>query len=740
MVKLKTLLFILLLLSFDLFSENQEDSVVCERPKVGLVLSGGGAKGFAHVGVLKVLERYNIPIDYIGGTSIGAIVGGLYAVGYNADQLEQIITSQDWEALFMDAPQRTYIPFYEKDEQGRYLVSMQLKDFKLQIPNYAITNNGILNLFSNLTQGYHNVDDFDKLPTPFLCITADLLTGKEILLDSGYLSEAMVASMAIPGVFPSVKSDGCVYVDGGVRNNFPVDQVRAKGADIIIGIDVGAGMQGEEQMEKISGIVDQLTTMLGSAKFAKNHSDCDIYIKPDIAKFTTSDFTNAAANKLLKLGLEAAEANKALFEDLENQFKPYQFERRTAYHPIDSASVKQVSSFIIRGSRLSDADVLGIMGISEETNFRCYVKDVNVALERLHGSMKFSNVKYKLEKNKSNKDYTLILDLKENSQNSINFGAHYTTQDDVSLLFNGTFNTLLLRNSRISFDVKLADVPAVDLHYNINRGSLPGLGVKYGFRRRKMNHYDNHDFVGWANVTENYVEINTNSVIRQYFTVGLGARYESYKVSESVGDFPENNGVYNYLSYRFFFEIDTKDKAYYPTRGIKYSSHTDLLTDNGYELHNSAPAVVTYLSMDQVFSLNRHWTLTPQLYAQVLYTDNEDLPYYYKATVGGVIQPHSLMSQIPFWGLRWGELSCNNVVSLGLNNRYKFANKHYLYANFNMLAQSSVFGTVTYNQLSFKYGGAIGYSYDSLVGPLEIYFSFSNANKVRSFINIGYYF
>ncbi len=740
MVKITISLFIVLLLSHNLFADIKEDSVTHERPKVGLVLSGGGAKGFAHVGVLKVLERYNIPIDYIGGTSIGAIVGGLYAVGYNADQLENIITSQDWEALFLDVPQRSYMPFYEKDEQGRYLISMQFKNLKLQIPNYAITNNGILNLFCDWTQGYHNISDFDKLPTPFLCITADLLTGNEVVLDKGYLPEAMVASMAIPGVFPSVKTNGCVYVDGGVRNNFPVDQIRAKGADIVIGIDVGAGMQGEEQMEKIGGVVDQLTTMLGSAKFTKNHNDCDIYIKPNIAQFSTADFTKEAADDLLQLGLDAGEANKVLFAELEKQFEPYQFEKRTAYHPIDSASSKQVSSFDIHGSRFSDADVLGIMGISEETNFQCSVEGLSVALERLHGSMKFSNVKYKLIKNKSDNDYTLVLDLKENSQNSINFGAHYTSQDDVSLLFNGTFNTLLLRNSRISFDVKLSDTPALDLRYNINRGLLPGLGIKYGYRSRKMSNYNDGNFVGSSNLQKNYLEINTNSVINQYFTVGLGARYESYDVKQTIGDFPVTNGDYDYLSYRFFFEIDTKDKAYYPTRGVRYYSYTDLITDNGYQLQSEAPEVVSYLSMEQTLPLNHYWTLTPHLYAQVLYTDNSDLPMFYKSYVGGVYQPHDLMSQMPFWGLHWSELSCNNVVTVGLKNRFKFADKHYLYANFNMLAHTPDLKSVSYNKLSFKYGGAIGYSYDSLVGPLEIYFSFSNEHKLRTFVNIGYYF
>lgn len=731
------LLFTLLFLIFSTYLVAQEHE---DRPKVGLVLSGGGAKGFAHVGVIKVLEEHNIPIDYIAGTSIGSIIGGLYSVGYSAQQLEDMILSQDWEALFADKPERIFMPFYEKEDQERYLLSMRFKEGRLYIPNYAITNNGIIKLFSDLTLGFHDVSDFNDLPTPFSCIAVDFETGEEVILDSGFLPDAMVASMAIPGVFPNVITDSAVFIDGGVRNNFPVDHIRKMGADIVIGVDVGAGMRTGEDLQSFGAVIDQLTTMLGSEKFTSNRDICDIYIKPDISNFSTADFTQTAALKLIEEGEVVARKNEGQFEDIEKKFVAYSIPYRTGYKGIDSSEHKMVTDFYIRGSRLEDEAVLGIMGISQETNMECNVEDMQTGLERLHASMRFSQIHYQLINDTASNSYNLRLDLIENSKNFVNFGAHYNTQDNVSLLFNGTFNNLMLRNSRISLDLKISEVPAVAFRYNINRGSLPGLGVKYGYRRREMINYLDGESIGTGYLGKNYFEVNTNSIVNDYFTVGLGVRYENYKVSEVVGEFPMMPDVYDFILYRFFFQIDTKDKPYYPTKGVKYYSHTDLITDNAYELNGKLPAIVTYLGMNQTFSFNSVYAIMPSLYAQLQYVTSNPPPLFYDTYVGGVHQPNDIISQIPFWGLQWGEFKANNIVALSIENRFRIADKHYAYFNANAFAHRETLAEFSVDDLDYKVGMAIGYSYNSLVGPVEIFFSLANGSKIRSHVNIGYYF
>ncbi len=728
-------LIVFLLVLINCFSQD-----IKERPTVGLVLSGGGAKGFAHVGILKVLEEYNIPIDYIGGTSIGSIIGGLYSVGYSADQLEQMIIAQDWEALFLNEPKRVYMPFYEKEDQDRYQISMDLEEGKLIIPSYAITNSAVIQLFSNLTIGYHEVNDFKKLPTPFFCMAVDFETGKEVMLDSGYLPVVMGASMAIPGVFPSVEIDGKVLVDGGVRNNFPVDRMRAMGVDIIIGIDIGAGMKKGEELKKFGVIIDQLTTMLGQDKFTKNKHDCDVYIKPDIDEYTSADFTHQAAVELIQKGEEKGEECRDEFAKLSKLFEGYDIPKRTGYHLDDSLKDVAIERFEISGSELEDEDVLGIMGIEKDAEPKCTVGDIQEGLDRINASVHFSQSQYKLLEDSVTDNYIMQLDLKECAENTINFGAHYNNQDNVALLFNGTFNSFLFKNSRLSVDVKLSEIPSVSVIHSTNRGSLPGLSFSYGYRSRTVKIYEHNKRVGEAYVSKHYFDVSTNSLVNRFFSLGVGARYEIFVVDDVLENFPLKEANYDYFLYRFFFDLDTKDNVYYPTRGIKCSSHTDVITDNGYELNDLMPSVMSFFSYNQTLSLNSNLAITPSVYAQLQYTDDNPPPLFYDTYVGGFYQPHDIVSQIPFWGLRWGGYHANNVVALGVENRYQVAPKHYLYLNVNALANTEILEDIKFSQLDYKFGVGAGYSYDSFIGPVEIFFSFSDFESIRTFISIGYYF
>lgn len=222
-----------LLLPFSLYSQEQ-------RKKVGVVLSGGGAKGMAHIKALKVIEEAGIPIDYIAGTSMGAIVGGLYAIGYTPEQLDSMVRKQNWTFLLSDRIKRSAMSLTDRERSEKFIVSIPFT----KSPKDAASSGGIIkgqnlaNLFSDLTMGYHDSINFDKLPIPFACVAANVVNGEQIIFHNGILSTAMRASMAIPGVFTPVRQDSMVLVDGGIVNNYPADVVKAMGADVIIGVDV----------------------------------------------------------------------------------------------------------------------------------------------------------------------------------------------------------------------------------------------------------------------------------------------------------------------------------------------------------------------------------------------------------------------------------------------------------------------------------------------------------------------
>lgn len=354
--------------------------------------------------------------------------------------------------------------------------------------------------------------------------------------------------------------------------------------------------------------------------------------------------------------------------------------------------------------------------------------------------MLFSKVHYKLDEGKEANSYHLKLDLQDNTESFINFGARYNNQDAVSLLFNGTFNNLLFKNSRLSLDLKISEVPALNIRYNINQGSLPGLGLQYGYRRRVMLNYDEGQRVGEGSVAKRYFDVISNSVVEDYFTIGIGIRYENYKIDDILGTFALDEGRYNYLLYRSFLEIDTKDKAYYPTRGIKCYLHTDAITDNSFELNNKMPSITSFLSINNTCSFNNFWALTTSVSAQLQYVNSNPPPPLYDTYVGGSFQANDILSLIPFWGLRWGEYRANNIVALGAENRFKVADKHYLYLNANVLANSETLDNISASSLDYKLGFAVGYSYDSFVGPIELFLSLSDDMSLGNYINIGYYF
>lgn len=257
------------------------------RKKVGIVLSGGGAKGVAHIGVIKTLEELNIPIDYIAGTSIGAIIGGLYSIGYTSEQLETIVKQTDWIDLLTDKVSRKEIPFPFKSDDSKYLMSFPINNSGKN--GGIIKGKNISQLLHQLTEGYQNVTNFDSLPIPFACIATDMVRNQKEVIRFGKLSEAMRASMAVPVVFSPIYSGQKVLIDGGFKDNLPIDVVKAMGADIIIGIDVQSELSDADNLHSIAGIANQLMLMICQSSLDESTKDIDAYIKVDVENYNAAN-------------------------------------------------------------------------------------------------------------------------------------------------------------------------------------------------------------------------------------------------------------------------------------------------------------------------------------------------------------------------------------------------------------------------------------------------------------------
>ena len=261
-----------------------------EDPKIGLVLSGGGAKGLAHIGALKVIDSLGIKIDYVGGTSMGAIVGGLYAAGYSAKELDSIFKSTDLTELIQDNVPRSAKTFYEKDDSERYALSLPFDDFKVSFPEGISGGQNIYNEFVRLLYHVKDIQDFNKLPIPFLCIATNIETGKPVLLDNGYLPEAIMASGTLPSLFEPSEVNGQILIDGGVVNNYPLDEVKAKGADIVVGVDVQDALAKRDALSSATEILVQINNYRTVKDMVNKIKETDIYIKPNIQDFSVIDF------------------------------------------------------------------------------------------------------------------------------------------------------------------------------------------------------------------------------------------------------------------------------------------------------------------------------------------------------------------------------------------------------------------------------------------------------------------
>ncbi len=394
-----------LLVLFTFLMAKAQDKEENDKVKIGLVLSGGGAKGMAHIGAIKVIEEAGVKIDYIGGTSMGAIVGALYASGYSATQLDSIFRNTDFTSLINDEIPRGAKTFYEKEDSERYALKLPFDNFKIAIPSGYSGGQNIYNEMVKYLYHVKDINEFNKLPIPFVCVATDVETGEEIKLDHGYLPKAIMASGTLPSLFEPATVEGKVLIDGGVVNNYPVEEVRKMGADIIIGVDVQHGLKDREGLGSATEILLQINNFR-AAEYMKEKSELtDVYIKPDMEKYTVMDFD--LDNEIITSGETAAREkwNDLIKIGTTQDGTDPSFEKIA---PVDSLSV---SRLIIKGDNTSFSRgyVKGKLRfkLGEKIAFEKLQRGIN----NLVATGNFKTIRYELLSNEVGED--LVLNLNE---------------------------------------------------------------------------------------------------------------------------------------------------------------------------------------------------------------------------------------------------------------------------------------------------------------------------------------
>ena len=432
------------------FNALAQDTVVPRRPRVGVVLSGGGAKGFAHIGALRVIEEAGIPIDYIAGTSMGSIIGGLYAVGYDPDMMQKLCTEQNWDMIIKDQIPRKFIPLEKRINERHYLVSVPYKNGQLKLKRSIVDGMYVNMLLTRLTMPAYKERNFSKLPVPFLCIGTDMISADPIEFTHGSLAQSIRSSMSIPFLFEPVEYQGYLLCDGGLTNNFPVRNVRDKGADIIIGVDLEIVKSDPEVLDNSLKVLERLISVVSQDESNKARNECDILIRPDIGKANMMSFNDFSP--IIKCGEDGARKKfpelKRLADSLQ-ALGPFEVERHHT-QPVDRVTISGVQ---VEGIDDYNAGLV-IAEFGDEFPAVFLIDDIETIIVKVYSQGYYSNVWYELvDTEKGN-----IIKVHCRNRSSLNFalGMHYDNNYGIGILLNMNART---KHFTYNVDLNFSDNP-----------------------------------------------------------------------------------------------------------------------------------------------------------------------------------------------------------------------------------------------------------------------------------------
>lgn len=734
-MKNSLLLLLLLLLGFQ-HSFSQEK----ERVKVGLVLSGGGAKGLAHIGVLKAIEEAGVKIDFIGGTSMGAIVGGLYAAGYNASQIDSIFQVSDFDRLLKDYIPRSSKNFYEKENDEKYALTLPFDKWKVGIPYSYSKGLNIYGLLNKLLHNNRHTRNFKQLPTPFLCIATDIETGSQVVLDKGYLSQAIMASATFPSLFSPILIDEKLLIDGGVVNNFPVDEVKKLGADLIIGVDVQDGLRSRKDLKNATRILVQISNLQMMDKMEDKKVRTDIYIKPDISDYTVISFSDGAS--IIKKGEEASFAVYEQLKALGTNYKKPKLELSEGKR--DTITVGEIQ--INKLDNYTRAYILGKLRF--RTGNKISYDQLKVGIDNLNATQNFSALGYSFEKKGAEDVFKLNL-IENPIKSFLRFGLHYDNLYKSGVLVNVIQKKLLFKNDVASLDVILGDHIRYNFDYYIDNGFYWSFGMKSRFnsfnRNIRANSQNsalfgieglnsiNLDFADFSH--EAYVQ----TIFKQKFIVGAGVEMKNIKItSETIDNLTSVFRNNTFLSVFGHLKYDSLDNLYFPHEGWSFSGNVQSFL---YSSRKENFTKFTYLKSDFSYALPISDHLTAIAKVAGGFSIGEGQNPYFDFILGGY-GFKSINNFDSFYGYDFLSLYGDSFVKSTATLDYRFYKKHHLNfaTNFANIG-SKLFDSDAWLERPNYTGYAFGYGLETIFGPLEVKHSWSpETRQHHTWFSIGYWF
>lgn len=745
-----------------------------QRPKVGVALSGGGAKGAAHIGVLKYMEEIGIPIDYITGTSMGSIIGGLYSLGYTPDELALLISEMDWNVYMSNSVLRKYQSASQRERHGRHMISVPFGTDSISfdpgnlinsLPGGVINGNSLINLFSRLSVGYNDSVNFDSLPIPFACVATDILRGDSVVIRSGNFAQAIRASMAIPGVFSPVRRGNQILADGGLTDNFPVDVCLKLGADIVIGVELADDMSADpKSLQSLPAQLSQYLTIAMRGNREANRQLCDLYMHPDMTNYNMLSFNHDAIDSLVRRGYECARAHHDQLMEIKSQLEaygPYTYSK--VLHAPRATYLTERDTFV-----LADIEYQGVRPEEKtwlkhkcglEEGVPTTVSDIERAIGILNGSGFFSTITYNMYETEEEywqthtvyteslglESYRLVINLTPSVPHLFAMGIRFDSEESASLLVHLGFNENRLGGHKAVIEA--------NLNYNFRlaaRYSYGGLGVgdiNFGYRYHNST-FNSRSFDATSPVSRVINHHNFSIYVSEFhlrdLRISLGVDQDIYSNQTAISlDGLFYNGLLNFgqttntLGVFLRGRYDNLDDAYFATEGTRINFGAGWRKENKifFDSHADSGFAQAAFSLQSFFSPASWLTFIPQLSTRLVVGKN---PVWYNNVVGGLLQGRYLDHQMTFFGLTNIVYVDNLAASLRFDIRYRLSPNFYLSTVANYLFSVDEYNLNNYHQL---FGCGLRFSYKTIVGPMDLDLQWNSlTRRVGVYLNLGYYF
>jgi NTE family protein len=714
-------------------------------PKIGLVLSGGGAKGLAHIGTLKVIDSLGIKVDYIAGTSMGAIVGSLYASGYTGKQLDSIFKTVDFDKIISDEIPRSSKTYFERRNNERYAVTLPFKDLKVRLPSSLSKGQNIYDFLSRLLFHVKDTDNFKLLPIPFLCIATDITTGKEVVLESGYLPKAVNASGALPSLFAPVQIDGRLLIDGGVTDNYPIDKLKERGMDIIIGVDVQDDLKSLKELNSALDILTQINNFHTINDMEIKAPQTDVYIVPDITTFNVVSFDQG--EQIIKEGEIAARSKSKQLQPLS---KPNYQKPDLKISPNDSIYIDRID---VSGNKdYTRSYVVGRFKV-KIPGLVSY-QDLRNGISNLQATDNFAKINYEVVTDENGS--TLEIDLVESQvRNYLRLGIHYDELVGSAALINLSRKNLLFDNDIISVDFIIGDKLRYNFDYYIDKGKYWSIGLHS--EHIEVGHDVSASFVQEAGnsglIGVNSLEIKYNDWTQQFFVQTrlyksinfvVGAEIKALNIfTETLETTDSDNNITEYSNGTFGsiygkVLLDSYDNAQFPSSGWKVDGDFHIYLFNSEFGERFREFSIAQLEVGHAHSFG-NLTLRGNAHVGITIGDADSSALDF--TLGGY-GSRRINNLISFYGYDFISISGDTMIKFLLEADYEIFKKNHLVFSANIAnAQDDLFDRNDWFSNARYTGYAIGYGIETFLGPIELKYSFTPQDSDgQIFVNLGFKF